>query len=120
MKDELEHLEHEGWHSLCTGTGSEFYGRVMTTDGMMVLANGQVMTREEVVAALRDAPPWASYEISDLRRVAVGPDATALVYVGTAHREQGPSIVAAMTSSYVRVDGQWRLALYTQTPVPSA
>jgi hypothetical protein len=120
MKDELEHLEHEGWHSLCTGTGSEFYGRVMTTDGVMVLANGQVMTREEVVAALRDAPPWASYEISDLRRVAVGPDATALVYVGTAHRDEGPSIVAAMTSSYVRVDGQWRLALYTQTPVPGA
>jgi len=120
MRDELEHLEHEGWHALCTGTGSEFYGRVMTPDGLMVLANGQVMTRDEVVAALHDAPPWASYEISDLRRVGTGPDAAALVYVGTAHRDEGTSVVAAMTSTYVRVDGQWRLAVYTQTPVPGA
>ena len=120
MKDELEHLENEGWHSLCTGTGSEFYGRVMTPEGLMVLANGQVMTRDEVVAALRGAPAWASYDIADLRRVPMGPDVTALVYVGTAHRDEGAPVVAAMTSCYVRVDGQWRLALYTQTPVPGA
>ena len=120
MRDELEHLEREGWHSLCTGTGSEFYGRVMTEDGLMVLANGQVMTRKEIVAALREAPPWASYDIADLRRVPMGPDATALVYVGTAHRDEGAPVVAAMTSTYTRVDGQWRLALYTQTPVPGA
>lgn len=117
LKRELESLERQGWDSLCDGTGHEFYGRTMTEDGVMVLANGMVMTREQVVAALRDAPTWAAYDLADVHIVQLGADAAALVYVGTAHRDDGSSITAAMTSSYVRTGEHWRLAVYTQTPV---
>jgi hypothetical protein len=47
----------------------------------------------------------------------MGDDAAALVYVGTARREDGDPFVGAMTSVYQRVGGEWRLALYQQTPV---
>ena len=47
-------------------------------------------------------------------------DAAALVYTGRASRDGSADFVALMSSLYVRRDGRWRLALYQQTPVPSA
>ena len=85
----------------------------------MVLANAQVMDRDEVVAALADAPPWASFELEDARVAAVGEGGTALVYRAKAFRDaESPPFVAAMTSVYARDAGRWRLVLYTQTPLP--
>ncbi len=91
----------------------------MIPEGVMVLANGQVMTRDEVVEALAQAPPWASFEIDDVRVVPIGAEAASLVYVGTARRDDGDPFVGAMSSTYVRRDGTWKLALYQQTPIPS-
>ena len=109
-------LERQGWDSLCDGTGDAFYGRLMTEDAVMALANGQLMDRATVIAALAQAPPWRTYEISDVRFVDTGPDSGALVYIGSAYGEaQEPAFVGAMSSVYVRRDGEWRLALYQQT-----
>jgi hypothetical protein len=116
LTDTLLDLERRGWDSLCDGTGSAFYGSVMTDDALMVLANGQVMTRDEVVQALSAAPPWDSYELADVRLVMAGAGA-ALVYVGTARRQGADDVVCAMSSVYVATDEGWRLVLYTQTPV---
>jgi hypothetical protein len=111
-------LEHQGWKSLCDGTADAFYGRMMTEDAQMILANGQVMNRSEVVSALADAPPWTFYELRDVRMVRTGADGAALVYIGSASRESGmPPFVAAMASVYVSTGDDWKLALYQQTPV---
>ncbi len=113
-------LERQGWDSLCDSTGADFYGRVMTDDGVMVLANGAVMDRSGVVEALSQAPPWRTFEIDDVRVVRLGSDAAALVYLGTADRDdEQPAFVGAMSSVYVRQGDAWRLALYQQTEVPS-
>lgn len=117
LLETLEALERRGWDALCDGTASRFYGETMTSDGLMVLANGAAMTRDEVVAALRDAPPWGGYEMSDVRLVTTGRDSAAIVYRGTAQRDGAVAFVGTMTSVYVEVTGAWRLALYTQTPV---
>ena len=112
-------LEQRGWDALGDGTAAAFYGEVMTDDGAMVLANGAVMDREAVVAALGSSPPWRRYDLTDVRLVAAGGDAAALVYTGRAWRdEDGEPFTGAMTSLYVRTGTRWRLALYTQTPVP--
>ena len=42
-------LESRGWDSLCDGTGADFYGQLMTDDGVMVLGNGAAMDRDEVL-----------------------------------------------------------------------
>ena len=119
-KSALLDLERRGWDSLCDSTGSQFYGDLMTDDGVMVLANGAVMNREAVVASLEQAPPWQSYDIEDVRLVEAGADAAGIVYVGTGYREgDQPAFVGVMSSIYVRQDGQWRLALYQQTPTSS-
>ena len=105
--------------TLGDGTGGEFYGRVMTANGVMILANGSVMTPDEVVAAPGQSPQWASYEIDDVRTVPVGADAAALLYVGIGHRGgDEPSFVGMMASVYIRRGDGWALALYQQTPRP--
>lgn len=119
MLDDLLELEHQGWRSLCEGTGADFYGRIMTEDALMVLAHGQVFDRQAVVESLNDAPPWRTYDISEERLVTLGEDHAALVYTGRGYRGEGaPEFVALMSSVYTRRDGSWRLAVYQQTPVP--
>ena len=116
LLEELAALERQGWRSLCDGTSADFYGRLMTSDGVMVLANGRAMTRDDVVSSLRDAPTWDDFEMSDVRLVTTGRDGGAIVYRGAASRGD-LEFAGWMSSVYVDVNGSWRLALYTQTPI---
>jgi hypothetical protein len=117
--DELLDVEHRGWQSLCDGTGAAFYGDVMTDDGVMVLAHGQVLSRQEVIDTLSEAPPWQTYEIDEERLIPVGESAAVLVYRGRASRAgQQAAFTALMSSVYVRRETGWALAVYQQTPVP--
>lgn len=119
LKTTLVQLEAQGWDSLCDGTGGQFYGELMTQDAVMVLANGMVMDRAAVIESLEHAPPWSGYEIGDERVIRTGPDSAILVYLGRASRDgDASSFVAIMSSAYRLQDGEWRLCLYQQTPVP--
>lgn len=117
--DVLVDLERQGWESLCEGTGGDFYGDLMTEDGVMILVNGVIMGRDAVVASLSDAPTWDSYEIRDPQVIPLGEDASALVYRAVATRGGGLPFEALMSSSYVLIDGRPRLALYQQTTATS-
>jgi hypothetical protein len=118
LREELLALENAGWKALCDGTAAQFYGDLMATDALMVLANGATMNRSEVSAALAQAPPWQRYEIADARIIEIGPDTAALVYTGRGWREgSGEPFVGAMSSVYHRADSGWQLALYQQTVV---
>ena len=120
IQTELEEVERRGWDSLCAGSAADFYGSMMTDDGVMVLANGMTMDRDDVVQALRGAPTWDRYEIADVRVVPIEPDAAALVYKGTGFRSDGDPVVAMMSSVYRRNGHGWQLALYQQTPIPES
>ena len=120
MLDELLDLEHQGWKSLCNSTGADFYGQIMTEDGVMVLAHGQIFDRQAVIDSLNEAPPWRTYDIDDARLIALTDDHAILVYTGRGYRAEGePPFDALMSSVYTRHNGTWRLALYQQTPVPA-
>jgi hypothetical protein len=111
-------LERQGWDALCRSTGGDFYGQLMTPDAVMVLVNGMLLDRDTIARSLNDAPPWASYELTEERLVEVGGDAAALVYRASAARDgQSEPFVALMSSVYRMVEGRPRLALYQQTTV---
>jgi hypothetical protein len=116
--NELLELEHAGWRSLCESTGGDFYGNLMTEDGLMVLANGVVMSRAAVIDSLEEAPPWSSYTIDDPIASILSDDVVAVVYTGTGHRDGGDDFTGLMTSVYVRDDAGWKLAHYQQTAKP--
>ncbi len=111
----LAALEREGWDALCRSEGDVFYGRLMTPDALMVLADGSVLDRDAVAASLAQAPPWSRYELTDERLVPVAADA-ALVYRARAERDGEQAFTALMTSVYRVLDGEPRLVLYQQTP----
>lgn len=117
--DELIATENAGWQSLCDGTGGEFYGDVMTADGVMILAHGFALTRAEVIASLADAPPWERYEIDEPQVITLSEDVASVVYTGRGFRPNEPTFIALMSSTYVRIDNRWRLAIYQQTPIPT-
>jgi hypothetical protein len=120
LRDQLLALEHDGWKSLCDGTAAQFYGELMASNALMVLANGAVVTRAEVTSALAGSPPWLRYDIADVRLVAVDDRTAALVYTGYGWREGvDDPFVGAMSSVYHRTDTGWKLALYQQTAVVS-
>ena len=109
-------LEHAGWQALSTGDakGAEHYAALMTEHAVMALANGQVMERDEVIAALRDSPPWDTYTIDAPRVLALTDDVRAVVYEATGTRGD-TAFHGVMSSVYVRTDAGWRLALHHQT-----
>jgi hypothetical protein len=117
--NDLLQLEHSGWKSLCDGTGAEFYGGLMTADAVMVLAHGQALDRDAVVASLGGAPAWNDYNISDERLIQLSDQGAILIYTGRGHRDGEEPFVALMSSVYVRDRDRWKLVLYQQTPVPS-
>jgi hypothetical protein len=120
VKATLVKIERQGWDSLCDGTGGDFYGSLMASDAVMVLANGAVMDRTSVVASLEQAPAWRTYTMDEVRLIRSGVDSAALVYVGTAFREgDEPAFTGVMSSVYRRIDDVWRLVLYQQTPLPT-
>lgn len=119
--EELLELEHRGWRSLCDGTGADFYGRLMTENGVMVLAHGHVFHRQQVIDSLGEAPPWRTYEITEERIIALSESSAVLVYRGRAYRDGAePAFTALMSSVYVRRGTEWALAVYQQTPVLEA
>src|SRR3954469_7956227 len=95
---ELLELEHRGWASLSDGSGAEFYGSLMTDDGVMVLANGAVADREAVVGSLRDSPPWQRFEIEGARAIRAGADGGA--------RVRGPGLAPRVRGALRRRDDE--------------
>ena len=86
----------------------------------MVLANGAVMHRADVVSSLRNAPAWARFEMDDPDLVPMGDHAAALVYRAQAYRSADElPFDCVMSSVYVAQGETWKLALYQQTPATS-
>ncbi len=83
----------------------------------MLLADGTVMTRAEIVRSLGQVPPRASFDIDDPELWTVGDDVVTLVDTGTGDRDGGDSFTAVMTG--VSVDAWSRLELThdQQTPI---
>ncbi len=122
---ELLALERSGWDALCAGTGPEFYHSLMLDGAVMVLANGSVLAREEVLSTLSDASPrWQTYGLREARLLDCSDTSTTLVYMVNAYKDHdrdhdNGTFVAVATSVYVRTHRAWRLALHQQTPVPA-
>ncbi len=116
---ELVQLETEGWEALSSDRGADHYAEAMTADAVMVVP-GMVLSRDQAVAAIREAPPWSSFRIDDPRVVRLVDGAAALTYRATAQRPDSPVFEALMTTTFVRDGDRWRVALHQQTPLPAA
>ncbi len=117
--EELVQLETAGWEALSSDRGADHYAEAMTADAVMVVP-GMVLSRDQAVAAIGEAPPWSSFRIDDPRVVRLVDGAAALTYRATAQRQGSPAFEALMTTTFVRDGDRWRVALHQQTPLPGS
>ena len=115
VTDEVEDLERRGWEALSGPDGAAFYTDVMADDGVMLFP-GIILNRDQSLHAIAGAPPWATFDLEDVRVVEAGADGAVVIYRATARREGEAPYRAWMSSVYARRDGRWRLVLHQQSP----
>jgi hypothetical protein len=110
-------LEHEGWDALVAGEGGRHYREHLTDDALMAFPFG-VLTRSASIEAMESAPPWEGYEIADPRVVELGDDSGIVVYEVVARRPGEEPYSAVLSTTFVRDDGNWKVAFHQQSPKP--
>ena len=111
--DELIQIERHGWEALCSSDADAYYRRHLTEDAMAFPFG--VLNREEALDAMARADPWSRYEMEDPKVVRLGPDSGIVVYSVTAQRDGQDPFSAVLSSTFVRRDGEWRLAFHQQS-----
>ncbi|WP_308797522.1 nuclear transport factor 2 family protein [Agromyces silvae] len=109
----LLHEEHTGWRAILAGRGGEHYARAMTRDALMVI-EGAVLGRDDMIAAFRSAPPWDEYELHEPAVIRLGEHAGVLVYRAVAKRGDDVANLR-MSTTYLYDDGAWHVAAHQQT-----
>ena len=111
---ELIQVERRGWEALCSDEAEVYYRQHMTEDALMAFPFG-VMDKEEALSAMAGAVPWSHYEMQNPRVVPLGQDSGVVVYSVTAQREGQDPFSAVLSSTFVRRDGDWKLAFHQQS-----
>ena len=115
---DLIELERAGWDALSESgeAATKHYDEVLSDDVLVIMPGGMVIDdRQQVVDSMGGAA-WNRYELHDERVLELDPD-TAIVGVPGHRDREGQDYEALFTSTYVRKDGDWKLALHQQTPV---
>ena len=110
---QLIHQEHEGWDAICRGEGGTYYHHAMTPDAVMIVP-GSIIERGAIMVALQGST-WDSYAMSEHRVVRLGDRAAILVYRARATRGQ-TTVDLRMSTTYVYLEGRWRVGAHQQTP----
>jgi Domain of unknown function (DUF4440) len=98
----------------------EFYRGHLAKDGMIVLAEGAT-DGESAIAAMSAATPWLEYTLKDPELIDVADDVAAITYRARVRRDDGSAAYEALISSvYVLRNGDWKLILHQQTPIPES
>jgi hypothetical protein len=75
-----------------------------------------VLSRDEALATMRAAPPWARYHLTEPKVIRLTGDSALLIYQATAQRTGQETYTARMTTGFVRRDDRWQTAFHQQTP----
>ncbi len=114
----LLELEERGWQALSSDAGRTFYAEHLAADAALIVP-GMVLDKDTWLDALRSPRPWAEHRLEAARLVSLTADCATLVYRATARRAGEAAYVALISSTYVRRDGRWLLAVHQQTPLQS-
>lgn len=111
-------LEHRGWEALSTGSGEarSFYDAILADDAQMLFPGGMRLVGKGRILETMGSPPWASFEISELRVLTLSETAQAVTYRVVAQREGADPYRALICSTYAFRAGEWRLVVHQHTP----
>jgi ketosteroid isomerase-like protein len=97
---------------------AEFFERNLTEDALMIFPGpGNVYTKANCIASMREHPPYVKYDIADPKIVHIGGNTAVLTHRATVLNTGWTAPRALVVSSVLtKVDGVWRLALHQWTP----
>lgn len=84
---------------------------------MVVFPGGLRLAGKEKMLESFAAQPWDTFELEDVRGLALAEQAGVLVYKVTARRGKDDPYEALICSTCVFRDGSWKLVHHQQTPV---
>jgi hypothetical protein len=116
LHDDLLRIETEGWEALSGGTGRRYYSALLTDDAVMLLPQVGVLSHDKALDGM-DAQPWSWFQIRNPQTVELSPDSAVLHYRVQARRDFQSEYQALIASTYIRRDGEWKLAVHQQTPM---
>ncbi|HEY8544983.1 MAG TPA: nuclear transport factor 2 family protein [Acidimicrobiales bacterium] len=117
IHDELLALERAAWEALSTdGAAGPFYEQALAREVLVLLPGGMVIDDRQAVVDSMGGAPWDRYEIEDARVLPLTPDSAVVAYRVEAQRGDF-AYRALLNSTFVREDGEWRMALHQQTPL---
>ena len=79
-----------------------------------------VMNRTEIVDSMRDAPRWSGVDMVDMTQTKPADNVSIIAYRALATRSGTEPYEAVCTSTYVTIDGRWKLSQHQQSLVPRA
>jgi len=110
---QLIRQEHDTWQAMRHGDGGTHLQKAMTVDAVLI-DDGSLIERSAAIVAL-DGTTWGESTMSEQRVVRLGDRAAMLAYRLRGTRDGDPVNVWA-TTTYVYVEGRWRVGAHQQSP----
>lgn len=113
--DDLWKNERRLWQE---GVGA--YEELMGPECVMAFAPMGIMDRSQIIDSMSGAPRWSDVEMTDTTQTRPAADVSILAYRALATRPGNEPYEAVCTSTYISIDGRWKLAQHQQSAVPRA
>ncbi len=112
--DEVLALERRLWGE---ANSPDFFRRAIADGGLSVIEPMGAIPKEMAVQAAGQGERWVDLDMRDLVANEVTPDCVVLAYHARAKRESdGTPYRGSIASTYVRIDGQWQVAMTCHQP----
>jgi len=113
--DDLWHNEHRLWQE---GVGA--YEELMGPGCVMAFGPLGVLARPGIIDSMCDAARWSSVDMTDTTQTWPAGNVSIIAYRALATKPGSEPYEAVCTSTYVAVDGRWKLAQHQQSVVQRA
>lgn len=126
VDSQLVELEKKFWQSM-VDNDSETAVSLLKEPALMVSSHGAMQFDHDGYRRMADQGPTVlkSYKLDDVRVFHPNDDTAVLTYrvtqaVGPRDRGEGKTEEMNDTSTWVRVDGEWKCVMHTETPAQAA
>lgn len=112
LQHDLVEIEKGFW----TG-GSDYYLQHVDRDCLLAFKDMAGVHNRDEIAKMTVGNRWKSIDITNKGFITPTPDTAVLTYEAHGVRANGEAYNALVSTSYVKRDGDWKMAFHQQTPL---
>jgi len=113
--EQILDLEKRFWEA----ADATAYQEDMTDQAVIVMEPAGFLTKQNAVEmAQQGNTGFTGVRLQDVKTIELNPDCAVIAYHGEGTSRQGKKTRSTVSSTYVRENGQWKLAMTTHQPWP--